>query len=802
MTWIDLGHIDPCIGLMLLDPKCATILLGSVDFPEYRKSDMVSEILVPFRLLAKATVSIESQFCPLGLLQASNMHSIVAHTDKSLITFSLSLSPSLVINTPLSSLQFSKTCCPPLIVDGDEESNEILHIFTTLQVERLTASSILMWARPMRRSWLCRTRALVDANDDVGHGDGVQIGGGAVSDAVCDLSHDSLIGLTPFRLVRCHTSNICAVIYRREFMQDMDFSPMSLDVMTIALVDFTGTPTLAIIEGRDVAFLPHAKSESPRGILLSRDGSSATYFTLEGSTIRLHSPACRPLVGVDIGLDYIDCRRIFSFTEGTKTNLAVLGERLRDRRVCFALGGRCESYVSPDSWNVLLPNIVTGRTTWLEPGEKVLSVVGLQGDGSGNRNFSMATSTRVVILSSALIIMAESRDQVCCSNLIPLGSFSLCYLFMNSVRYLCCLEGRFATGAVASIAVPERESNHTSLLAIMQDRVLYLRSQVGVSLVEHGHSPHIFLLPAASVRPALLLEPMVANAVCHGGRQGLTTPSLRSAIEKFGRKVSSITHGEKEGIGQLGAGISAKTFEILHHYGLFHAGSWLLSGSPYVGRSTSTKLLPPWLPVGPKRAAASNADAFLHLIANGDSYFTEYVKSPDKNMVSALPKKSSYSAYSCCEYAEEALQHGKARDAVKLLDVAGGESGDNLVLQLVLILGKDNGNDPVGVLKSMSGCKDGEFKQTSGIVTAPASLAGLAFRLKLMVDDHRAFEMGASEINGWIKPLAPSLQRGPGAGRPRPIIFGEKDLENAGGKDVDSIESLWATPCNESKHVW
>jgi hypothetical protein len=84
-------------------------------------------------------------------------------------------------------------------------------------------------------------------------------------------------------------------------------------------------------------------------------------------------------------------------------------------------------------------------------------------------------------------------------------------------------------------------------------------------------------------------------------------------------------------------------------------------------------------------------------------------------------------------------------------------------------------------------------------VKTPASLAALAVSLKLNTATH---EMSREQVDRWMKPLAPSLQRGKRTGRMRQRILGEDDLAEAGAKQQDTPDALWTSPCNESKHVW
>jgi hypothetical protein len=103
------------------------------------------------------------------------------------------------------------------------------------------------------------------------------------------------------------------------------------------------------------------------------------------------------------------------------------------------------------------------------------------------------------------------------------------------------------------------------------------------------------------------------------------------------------------------------------------AASWLLTGTVQFDRSTNSKILPHWLPVASKARGALNSDGFLHLIANGDQYFSDYVKAPGQNMASTLPRRTDPAAYVCQEFARDALVSGKPFDALKT-DIAGAEA--------------------------------------------------------------------------------------------------------------------------------
>lgn len=103
------------------------------------------------------------------------------------------------------------------------------------------------------------------------------------------------------------------------------------------------------------------------------------------------------------------------------------------------------------------------------------------------------------------------------------------------------------------------------MLGIRPDRFLFNSNHNGTRLVERGHC---FLLPFATTRPALLLEPMIANAMATDWSDAASQPFLRTVVEKFGRKLATMSHAEDEGVGDFVAGISPRVFELLEYYKL------------------------------------------------------------------------------------------------------------------------------------------------------------------------------------------------------------------------------------------
>lgn len=830
ISWLILGaHTNPCLAMLLHsdeeDGGAARLVLCGLRLPLYRRGPWAKERLVPLDLFASLTVPRKASSFPFGLLHTGGLGSFLCFSQRSIRTLSpvrASAQPDPVVASlthPISSEPPGLTSFGELLLsDTDKDTAGILHIFTITQCERQKGENnpnYQEWSRPRRRHWLCRT-LVGDTKATAGQeeakeggqgfgGDDV-VTGGAISDSVCELYDEDLDNLIPFRIVRQKGSNLCAVLYRPALAARSGApTGFTLDATKIAFIDYSGSAAaFNVVEGRDVAFWSSEEPNSPCGVILSVDGSSLTSFTWDPSerSCKLGS-AFRPIVGVDTDDNYVECRRVFAFTGPSVIGLVVVGTRHKDGRSCILSGDLCPMVdISLDNWSKLLPNIVSGHSLYLDGNEEVFSLIGLEGDDSGYRNFALSTSSRVLIVSSGMEISASVKADVSGSALASMGAFAVAFCSGSKVRYLCCLDGNLSCGNIATLPIPTCGYSKMLLTAIRPDRVLVTEYNFGARLVEYGQNANTFLLPTAITRPVLLLEPMVANAICIGGKQDQSSPVLRTVIEKFGRKVASITHGDEEGIGNIGAGLTPKTFEMLQRYGLQQAASYLLTGTVSFDRSANTGILPPWLPIAPKAKAALNCDAFLHVIANGDEYLSEYFKSPEGGVAASLPQSSGPTSYICRERARDSIRAGKALDAIKMLDLVGTEASESLILQLSLALGKDPSKDTTGLLKSMCGFDDTGFSRSSDLPKAPAAMAALAVTMKQNKSRGSNLEMNDDEIGRWMKPLAPSLQRGARIIRSRQSIFGRDNLASVGDKNEDKSDELWVSPCNESKHVW
>ena len=595
---------------------------------------------------------------------------------------------------------------------------------------------------------------------------------------------------------------MCAVLFRCA-LGSLTHNSQALSLLAdiVVLVDFSGEiPSIVVSPGRDAAFFPEDGANTAQGFILSIDGSSVTMFDFNRIDGLTTTSSFRPLLGVRSESDYIDCQRILIFSDDRKLNMAVLGIRPVDNRVCFVAGDVGDVTVTTlTGCTSLLPNLSADRSFLFNDSEEVFTVIGLQGDGSGYRNFAMTTSNRILILSSSLSVSAESLNDRT-SGLSPIGSFAVCYASYGKVRYLCCLDQPMSTGVVASLGQSSNDCSSYVLLAVRPDRLILYSSTSASNLCEPAQNSNVIYLPIPSTRPVLLLEPMIANAVCIGQKKHLSTPILHLVIEKFGRKVSSIAHGEKEGIGSLGAGLTPGCFAILRNYELIDAASWLLTGTVKFDKSANTKLLPPWLPIASKSLGALNSDAILQLLANGDTYFSDYIKSTERNVPSRLPRQTDPSALLSREYAQQQLRSGKQFDAVKMLDVSGAESTENLALLVSLTMDKKNSANSLGILKSLGGSIDNGTANRLEQGKASTAFAALAELSKLSCTSEMKDGVHVKDLSSWASMLAPSLQRSKLSSRSRQCLI-KGDLVEVSSTKMKS-DPVWNTQCNESKHVW
>ena len=253
-----------------------------------------------------------------------------------------------------------------------------------------------------------------------------------------------------------------------------------------------------------------------------------------------------------------------------------------------------------------------------------------------------------------------------------------------------------------------------------------------------------------------------------------------------------------------GTGITQKVYELLDMFSCRQAASFLLTGESINGGASSTKgdILPPWLPASIKARAAGSSDDTLRVLTSGDQYLAEYVSSPETAMTSILPPSSAAPAKLAMQMALKALKDdgNTVASAMKLLDFAGGEKCEEMLIQIALARQQSPNANPSKVLKALRGGKTGKpdgSKESQRQLTAAAALA--------ISSSNPASSRGASADNQfWAKQVAPSLQTGRDEMRMRNQLLGHDVISAAshGNGPTRKAEHPWDLRLDERKNVW
>ncbi len=819
-SFVDLGpHVPPSLTLFMR---------GSHESPDYARIALVTCPL-PARLGGHKSKSAgdplsfhvwdthewkNAKAAPRGLIHSSltSTRGILYFTDTTVQELEYRTNTRFPLGTSGSgSVPCGLTTSGGIFCADSNNSSGVLSLYTTFNCERFKSSlgqesstpNLLEWTNPGRRHWLIETvpgdcketgSKIIKAGDEL-------FKGGSQSTIVCELVSQSKIKkLYPYRLTRNPYSSKdelnVAIWYRSLVSESKSIGLVERDADGIYGV-------VQLIEGRDAVFLPPLGDESlPRALVVSPNGGSVSLWKRNKVTNNLASPwkkdssikPSRPILGVDPKNEesYLELRQyiLTSFKDQFSMVAVASGS---DNKFCLIAG----SFVNEEDLEDLskaLPNMKENPVLWLEEREQITLVVPLPSEGSIKGALGVATTQRILIVSPDLEILAAVDGEIPPGSLVPMGSSTVAFFSPkdHKLRYLSGLSKQFGrSGVIANF--PNLIPSYYSplLMGIRPDRFLYTVQQNGTRLVERGQSGLSFLLPLATTRPALLLEPMLANAIATGGDDAGSQVFLKTVLEKFGRKVSTMSHSENEGIGNSGAGITPRVFELLEYYGLKSAASWLLTGTIAFDRSANSRLLPSYLPVTVKAKAAFDADTHLHLISSGDQYFTEYIKSPDNNMSSTLPRSSDPTVALCQQFGREAIQEGKIADAMKMLDISGTQTSDVMILQMAMALQLDPSKDSQAIIDALHQ----NDSLTGKTPSAVASLSALASVLKKTDSPSLNFH------RKWMQSLAPSIQRSRKGGRHRSRLLGESSLSNMSmAPNIDS--KLFSRELPESKLVW
>jgi hypothetical protein len=471
-----------------------------------------------------------------------------------------------------------------------------------------------------------------------------------------------------------------------------------------------GSTSFKLLHGRDATFLPPLETEEgiycSSLVVLDVDGSTLSLATvISSSTLSggKNDKVVESIQKCSLQYEGIEGRRVFALVTGKQPRILLSGYSALDKRPCLLLSKHSLERGSLSQLS-LVENCELGHRIWLRPGEEVLSLLELpRHGGSTNSNVAVASQERVMILSSesdSLVIIAEIDVHLTCASLSPMGSHCVAFCASSGVSngversrvmYLSCLKGIGGYGIVATLPTSRHGKGPTLLAAIRPDRLVYFASHSVLQMVDEFEDENAFVTPLACTRPLLLLEPLIANSLCQDLACGTNAAinnevqrSLRTTIEKFGRKDMACPYCDDEGIGTHGSGITSQVYNMLAYHKCFQAASILLSGNALCDIISQPKILPPWVPIQSKLSAATGAAMTMQVLSYGDSELAELLRHSDHREVDGtFPGPLNLSSTLSQELAMCALNGGSNSDAIKLLGLAGSQSSENLLAQII-----------------------------------------------------------------------------------------------------------------------
>jgi len=455
ISWVDLGpHMPPSLAVWLEEEDVsAACMLGVIDLEEGGKFRLLCEHFLP-----------HSTGC---LLSTSSMGSILCYGNGKIEA----LTPS--VNTDASffaTIRHPISAAPPgldsagYVSCSNTDKDGILHVYTVSQCEpklcpemesKVPNTTRMDWTNPIQRHFLVRS-FVGDTKSAQETVDG-DVTGGSYADVVCELTFGH--AMIPHRIVKCTGSPLCAILFRRSLGSAQG---LALDPQQIRIYDTKNGKVVESREGRDIVFLP-SKPGAEKALVMGADGTMIYMMTRRASPKdedgkeKETSMAgfddgipFRPLLGFENDQHYIDCRRLLAVFSGNEICIVVVGKRVSDGQVCIVAGNRD---VLQEDMSRLIPHVKEG-SLWLRHGEEVLSLSELpQYEQEGRHCIAVATHTRVMLVSPArLNIRAEMNCALATSSLASIGSHAVSFIsFDNKVRYLCCLDGKFRQGIIATL---------------------------------------------------------------------------------------------------------------------------------------------------------------------------------------------------------------------------------------------------------------------------------------------------------------------------------------------------------------
>lgn len=369
--------------------------------------------------------------------------------------------------------------------------------------------------------------------------------GGVISKEICEIRCIDTV-TKPHRIQLSEDKKYCIVLFIKNNEKQASF---------LNVIDVHKGVTLILLPGVDSFFF--GSGSEMKLVVLREDGVLNIYpfsyiLNNQNSTESIHSSTI--FQESSVNCNNIRIHRIFETRTG---NLLLVGSRKFDKRQCIFVGSSVKT-LSLSSKKA----VVRGKTKkiWFDDNEEILNLCSLNTVCDLITTVGVVTTNRVAILSFDDFpkIISETRTSVLSSELAPLGSNCVAYITSRNsnetrIQYLSSFDGEFKNGLLTVIP-----SQCNFMIGIRQDRfVLGNERLVWRTFDEENSLSSIFSRPL--IKPALLLEPLLINAVCFSS----DIDFRKMLCEKFGYRFTSSPHGDSEGIGCLGIGVSPKIKKIL-----------------------------------------------------------------------------------------------------------------------------------------------------------------------------------------------------------------------------------------------
>jgi hypothetical protein len=482
VSWVELGP-SPSLSFLLKKDSTVKAVMGVINMPLYGDATEEKITTYPFAVLASSVLSIASTDASvMDLVGYSSSGCTLVHNGGSIMALSPLLSSDDSFFRCLRSPTIS--AAPGLdsvgqVSETANGSDGILQIFTVTQCKReetelpspVPNTKRLDWTPPKQRYLLCRSFVgdskeaqdpSPEAQRAAEYGEIESVTCGNYVELVCDIN---MADLVPRRIICCKGSSLCAVLLSRGVEHE---DGLFANVVSIAFIDTDKGELVGVREGRDVCFLPNAKPGEEQALVLSVDGSSIRMLRRapapeddEDEDERetwVESDPARALLGVEADGEYVEVSRLELLSSGGEPSLFLVGTRVRDQCSCLVLGNPAKIGDDEDAWKGLIPSLEKDPVCWLKT-ETVQTLVCLPSFRDGRNLLAVATSSRVILLSTELRVVAKVSTKLTSPSLAPLGSHTVAYCSRDcKLRYLCSLSWKVFKWPFGDAAITSRRA--------------------------------------------------------------------------------------------------------------------------------------------------------------------------------------------------------------------------------------------------------------------------------------------------------------------------------------------------------